>query len=223
MLENRVKNFFAAEPKITTEGLATIGRDVAFGIGFGEYARIRGDRLRVVKEISQSLIFNSYLLDIQIPSVFHDNGFVVNALGHRIEHVAYLGIVRNRIGIVYSDRYLQALVNPEDPIGPDIDLRLEPIQEVTAHECYHIRQFNRFPGRATNDAKAFDSVEALDWDKTRIEVAAQRYAQLYETERTRLQRERNTIAFLRDMGIDPTGIIDKVGQVAAVASETIKK
>ncbi len=221
MRENVVNSFFAVEPQVHPKSLALVGRSVAAGLELGEYRYLRGGRLRIVKKIAQTLVFNSALLDIEIPPVGHDMGYVYDGLGNREDHYAHLGSIDGKAGIIFSDLYLRALITP-DRYGRDMDWRGETIQSVTAHECFHIKQLFDFPWKLKQDA-AKHSISSELWETTRTEIGAQRYACVYEAERTRLARERNTRLFLENMGIDPTGIIDQSDQVAAVASLVVKK
>lgn len=205
MREREIKSFFAVEPIVHPRSLASVGRGVASGLELGEYGRIRGAKLRVAKKIAKTLIFNSALLGIEIPPVGHDEGHLFNKVGEREDHFARLGLFGEQPGIIFSDLYLQALIKP-DRYGSDADLRSEPIESVVAHECFHLKQVKDYPWKAMQDALR-SNANASSWDKARSEVAAKRFAEVFDAERTRLQRERNTVIFLQDMGIDPTGII----------------
>lgn len=207
MREREIRNFFATEPSIHPRSLTSVGRGVASGLDLGEYRTIRGAKLRVAKKIARTLIFNSVLLGIQIPPVGHDEGYSFNQAGERDDHFAHLGLFgeQEQLGIIFSDLYLQALIKP-DRYGADTDLRSEPLENVVAHECFHLKQVRDYPWKAMQDALR-SQANVSPWDKARSEIAAKRFAEVFDLERTRLQRERNTVRFLQDMGIDPTGIL----------------
>lgn len=213
MREREIRNFFATEPSIHPQSLASVGRWVVSGLELGEYRRIRGAKLRVAKKIAKTLIFNSTLLGIQIPPVGHDEGHLFNQTGEREDHFAHLGLFGDQPGIIFSDLYLQALIKP-DRYGADLHLRSEPLESVVAHECFHLKQVGDYPWKAMQDALRSDA-NASSWDNARSEIAAKRFAEVFDAERTRLQRKRNTLIFLQDMGIDGSDLLINDENIAA--------
>lgn len=205
MREREIRSFFANDPQVLPNDVERVGINVVAGLELGSYRELKGGRFTVVNKISRSLLLNQALLGITMPIVIGGSGSFENKSKERVDYLAFSGLIENTPIIVFSWEYLKAQMYP-DLYGSDLSLREMPVEEVVAHECFHIKQRLHTPWKLEQDTSRADLAEA-SWNKARSEVAARRFAEVFDLERTRLQRERNTVIFLQDMGIDPTGII----------------
>lgn len=220
MRERDVKSFFVGEPQPLATDTEKVGLLVAAGLEWGQYGELVGKRRRAVNNIARTILLNQSLLGIPMPLVISGPGSFENKSRETVNYLAFTTFVEGRPIIVLSKPFLKAHTEP-DKYGNDMDLRDITINEVIAHECFHIKQEQETPWKLGQDTERANVTKST-WQTARSERAAKKYAQVFEGERTRLQRERNTLIFLRDMGIDPTGILDSVDQIAAAASDIPK-
>jgi len=220
MREREVKSFFAAEPQPLVTDVQRVGINVAAGLQWGPYGELVGRKRRAVKSISKTLLLNQALLGIEMPIVVDGSGSFVNKGGQSVGYLAFSVFYEARPVMILSRPFLDAHVDPNKN-KKDAHLRTTSIETVVAHECFHIKQHMETPWKLVQDMRRA-SLDGATWATARSEQAAQLYSKVYVDERTRKERERNTLIFLQNMGIDPIGITEQVGQVAALGTNSAK-